>query len=321
MKFNFFKKKEKSTSLIPFYDSFNVNLPEVYRSIQVYESDSDRFCSFDEDCFADENYKASPKKKRRPIPPPKTPPSFFMGILCGTATVLLIAGGITFLSLFSRLGGIYTSVTVPNLTNLSEEDAISLIKSEYNYFDYSIRYEENPATASGAVISQIPKPLTLRKLYGINGRITIKLTVSKATDIVTLPNLIGQNAREVALELKNAGINVYLSKDYSDTVKAGKIILSSHPAGSRLQKNDTVYITESLGKKAAYVNTPSLIGMSETLAIATLKSYKLELNKVIYESSELPLGTVIAQSIDAKEAVPEGSKINLYVSGAGFALE
>lgn len=321
MKLNFFKKKKQSTALVSSDDAFKVNLPEVFRGMQAYESDSDRFCTFDEDYFFGENYEISKVRIKRIIPPPKTPPAFYFGIVCGAISILLISASISFLTLFSKFGGIYKSVTVPNFTSLTEDEAVDLIKNSYDYFDYSIEYKENPNISGGSVISQIPKPATTRKLYGINGHITIKLTVSKPTKTLTLPNLIGQNARDVALELKNAGINVYITKIYSSNVKTGKIISSSHPEGSLLQKNETVYITESLGKKISYVNVPTLIGISETDAITKLKKANLTLNKVIYKSSPLPIGTVIDQSIKEGSSVKEGSKITLSVSGGPFTEE
>ena len=317
MRFNFRKKKSKN-EIVPFNEEFNTSLPEIYRGMQVHESESDRFCTFDEDYFAGESYEIKVKKKRISIPPPKTPPTFFAGIFLGALSILALSGGIAFLSLFSKFGGIYTSVTVPDLTALSKDEAVSLIENNYDYFDYLIEYKENPYVPDNSVISQIPKPSTARKLYGINGRITIKLTVSKSTDKLTLPNLVGQNARDVALELQNAGVNVFLTEVYSDTVGVGRIISSSHPIGSKIQKNDAIYITASLGKKISYVNTPDLIGMSESAAINCLKKEKLDLNKVIYKSSALPLGTVIEQSLKGGSSVREGSKITISVSGGSY---
>ena len=317
MKFKFFKsKKSEQNAKNSFLEASDNNLPEIYRGMQVYESESDRFCAFDEDYFIGENYDIKPNKKRKIIsPPPKTPPLFFLGIFCGAMTILVIAGGITFLSLFSKFGGIYRSVTVPNLTNLSEQEAIDLIKNNYDCFDYSIEYKDNPNANSGTVISQIPKSSTMRKLYGINGRICIKLTVSRETQKITLPNLCGQNARDASLELKNAGINVVISETYSDTVKLGKIRSSSHSAGSKLCKNDTVYLTVSLGKKINYVTMPELVGKSESEAISILRRENLDISKVIYKSSSLPLGTVLEQSVSSGASVREGAKITLYVSG------
>lgn len=320
MKFDFLKnnKKKESTDITLSVNTINQNLPEAYRGMQIYECESDRFCTFDEDYFAGESYPSSPdkiKKKRKSIAPPKTPPSFFFGIFCGAISIFILSGGITFLSLFSKFGGIYTPITVPDLTSLSEKEAISLIENKYSCFDYSIVYKENPSLNDGFVISQIPKASTTRKLYGINGRITIKLTINRSAEPITLPNIIGQSARDVALELQNAGINVEISEEYSDTVKIGNIISSSHKFGNAIQKNDTIYITESLGKKISYLKVPNIIGSSESAGILLLKKSGIDISKVIYKDSPFPLGTVLEQSIEGGSSVREGSKIEIVVSG------
>ena len=321
MKFNFFKNHKTSSKEILNDDAFEAPLPEIYRGVQVFESDSDRFGTFDEDYFVGEEYEVTPKKRRKPISPPKTPPSFLAGILCGALTVLTLSGFISFFTLFSKFGGIYSSITVPNLTALSESEAISLLKNNYDCFDYSVEYKENPNVDEGYVISQIPKPSSERKLYGINGKITVKLIVSKSADYVTLPSLVGQSARDVMLELQNAGINVYLTEVYSDTVRIGRIISASHPEGSALKKNDTVYITASLGKNIRYVSVPSLIGLSESAAVELLKKRGLNTDHVTYKPSDKPLGTVIEQSIKGGSSVREDSKISIFVSGGAYTAE
>lgn len=313
MKFNFLKRKKNTVDTVLQSPAESADLPEIYRGVQIYESESDRFCTFDEDYFAGESYGRKTKKGIR-ISDPRTPPSFFAGILFGAVSVLLLSGGIAFFSLFSKLGGIYRPITVPDLTSLTESEAIALISKDYDCFDYSIEYKDNPLTDQGTVISQIPKPSTMRKLYGINGRICIKLTVSGSSEEITLPDIIGQEARDVSLELKNSGINVVASESYSDSVGIGRIIASSHPVGSKLKKNDTIYITSSLGKRISYLTVPSLVEKSESEALAILRDIGLEISKVIYKDSDLPLGTVIEQSIEPKSSVREKSKITLTVS-------
>ena len=322
MKFNFFKKakrKEAELGLTAINGDGASSLPKIYEGVQVYEDESDRFGTFDEDAFAGENYDL--KKAKKVIPPPKTPPSFFAGIFCGTLSILLVSGGIAFFTLFSKSGGVYVSVTVPDLISLDESSALSKIRDEYDCFDYTVEYEENPRTSEGTVIAQTPKPSTVRKVYGLNGRVTIKLTVTKSSEPITLPDINGLSARDVSLELKNAGINVYVSEVYSDAVKAGKIISSSHSTGSKLKKNDSIYITASLGKKIRYVTVPNLLGLSESAALALLSKEELSAGKIKYESSSLPLGTVIKQSVDGESSVRAGKSIDLTVSGGRVKIE
>ena len=291
------------------------NLPEIYRGLQIYETESDRFCTFDEDYFLGEEYDLKESvKRRRIIREPKISPLSFFGFFCGALSVLLIAGGIVFFSSFSKSGGIYRSVRVPALVGLSESESLSILSQSKDSFEYTIEYKENPNIPEGTIISQIPSANTERKLYGINSKITVKLTVSKTTRQITLPNLKNQMAREASLELRNAGINVMLDEVYSDTVEVGRIISASLPYGSKMKKNDSLILTVSKGKYIHFLPVPSLLGYPEANAEEILKRSGFTLGRVTYESSELPLGTIIAQSADSDTTLREGSKISITVS-------
>lgn len=314
MKFDFFKsRKTRETNLEPITNSMP---PEIYRGVQTYESESDRFCSFDEDYFFGEEYDLNTihHKKRISIREPKISPTSFFGFFCGAFLVLIISGGIIFFSSFSRSGGIYHTVIIPSTVGLKESEALSILSDSKESIEYSIEYKENPNVPEGTVISQIPAPNTERKLYGLGNKITVRLTVSKATEEITLPNLAGQNARNVMLELRNAGINVKTEEIYSDTADTGKIISTSLPVGSKLKKNDSLILTVSKGKYISLLPVPDLLGKPEATAEATLKRHGFKLGSVTYKSSEKPIGTVISQSIEAGTSLRENSKISVTVS-------
>lgn len=315
MKFNFFKKRKhtqhlEEVELIPMQTelSSHQTMPQIYRGIAPFEQED--FCPFNEDYFAGENYE---KEKRQPIAPPKTPPSFLFGILMGSVAILLISGSIAFLSLFSKFSGFYTKIVIPDLTKISLNDAIAQIETLKN-FNYTIEYQENPSVPIGTVISQYPNPNTQRKLYKSNEKIELTLIVNKKSEPITLPNVIGQDARRVSLELKNTGIKVQIKEAFSDTVKIGKIISSSHKAGSKLDKNSTVVLTKSIGKQTRYLQVPSLLGLSETEAVSILKKAEFSQPEIIYEKSHYPKGLVIKQSIAEGTSVRENTKISLYIS-------
>ena len=89
MKFDFFKsRKTRETNLEPITNSMP---PEIYRGVQTYESESDRFCSFDEDYFFGEEYDLNivHHKKRISIREPKISPTSFFGFFCGAFLVLI----------------------------------------------------------------------------------------------------------------------------------------------------------------------------------------------------------------------------------------
>ncbi len=313
MNFNFFKKHKTAVSEqeknLPAVkdDIFDANI-KIYGSIQPYEDED--FSPFDEDYFSGENYE---KKKRRRISQPKTPPSFFIGFLIASGTVATVCASVVFFTFFHRFSGLYTQIEIPNLISLPEADAIKLLENS-DCFNYSIEYQENPSAPQGSIISQYPNPKTQRRLLSKNDKITVKLTVNKKNEPLTLPSILGQEARNVALELRNAGINVKIKEAFSDTVKAGKIIASSHKKGSKIARGSTVTITKSLGKSVKYVTVPDVLGISESEAVSILTEKNFEISNVSYESSPYPTGLVIEQSLNSGESVRERSKIDLTVS-------
>lgn len=311
MKFNFFNNQNQTSAPVE-----HPTPPEIYRGMQIYESESDRFCSFDDDYFWGEEYAPTDVRQKTfvTVRDPKISPLTFLGFFLGALSVLLLTGGIIFFSSFSRSGGIFRKVTVPSFIGLSENEALALLSENKASFDYSVEYRENPNVPEGTVISQIPNQNTERKLYGIGNKISIKLTVSKASEALTLPDLTNQKAREVALELRNAGINVKTDEVYSDKIGVGKIVSTSLPIGSKIKKNDSLILTVSKGKYINLLPVPKLIGMSEATAEAILSRHGFNLGNVSYESSNLPIGTVISQNVDPDTTLREGSKISLTVS-------
>ena len=315
MKFNFFKKSKSNldeSELFSITEETFSSTPDIYRGVQIYESDAERFCPFDEDYFAGEEYDLP--KKRIKIKPPKTPPSFFLGVLCAAMLIVFVSGSIAFLTLFSKFGGIHKTVSVPSLTALTEAQALELLKKEQNNFNYKIKYANNPNVPEGTVISQMPLASTQRKIYGINKKLTINIVISKKNSPITVPNLTGQSSRDIELELKNAGINVITEELYSKNVATGKIITQSVRAGSKLYPNDTVTLTVSIGPPIKYSQVPDVIGLSESKAISLLTLSGFKISSVIYEESTLRVGTVTAQSIDSGSTLRSGSSISISVS-------
>ena len=314
MKFNFFKKrkqnicdKKEENLPVPIDEAFDANI-EIYSNIQPYEPDD--FSPFDEDSFAGENYATT---KKIGFSDPKVPPSFFLGFFFASCSVAIICASAIFFTLFYRFGGAYTQIEIPKLSSLSESDALKLLDN-YECFNYTVEYQDNPNAPEGSVVSQYPAPHSQRSLFTSSDKIDIKLTVNKKSEPITLPNVLGQEARIIALELKNAGINVKIKEAYSETVKAGRVISSSHKKGSKIYRGATVTLTKSMGKQIKYLSVPDVLGYPESEAISILEKGNIEISDVSYENSHYPAGLVIKQSINGGESVREGSKISLTVS-------
>jgi serine/threonine-protein kinase len=203
-------------------------------------------------------------------------------------------------------------VKIPDLLSLSAEQAVSVAP---DIFEYEITYRRNPDKKSGCVISQTPLPDVTRRLYGSSNKIKIKLSVNTPENTLTLPDLSGTSLRDALILLKSVGANVNIREEYSNTVGYGKIISSSLPKGTLVKDGDVITLSASLGKETLYVSVPDLSGLNENQALALLRSKNLEIGEIKYQSSKMPIGTVISQSIANGTSLPEKSKISFTVSG------
>jgi serine/threonine-protein kinase len=226
--------------------------------------------------------------------------------------ICAIAAAITVFSLFGAHLGKYEAVTVPDLTSLSRTDALSI---QNDLFEYEISYCYNPNVSDDSVISQTPHPGVSRKLYRNDDKIKLTLVVNKKREPTVLPNLLGACARDAELFLKNAGANVKIFEEYSDTCPKGNVILCSHPEGTKIDVSETVILRVSKGAQTLFITVPSLLGLGENQASEKLEQIGFSVGKITYTRSKEEIGTVIAQEYEEGTSLPMGTKISIVVSG------
>jgi len=225
-------------------------------------------------------------------------------------TALLGAGAIAIL--FMGYGGSYKEIIVPDLLSLTVNEA-SAIAPEL--LEYDISYAKNPDMPQGVIIAQSPSSGVTRRLYRKDGRLKIKLTVSAERNSVILPEPAGASLRELSLALKNAGVRVNVVEEYSSVYPTGSVISASKKGGTLLCEGDTVTLIASKGRETVYASLPDLVGMSEHAAVCALERIGLKAGRISYTDSKATLGTVIAQGTAADTKVPEGSAVDLVISG------
>ncbi len=254
------------------------------------------------------------KKVRKP----PTRSSLIFGAICGVLSVSAVSGILTIVALFGAYGGKYVYVTVPELISLSKEEAVN---TQDDVFEYTLVYRYNPDRAVGSVISQSPSANVSRRLYNGGEKIKITLVINEDTPSVSLPSLNGMTVRDAALLLKNSGINVKITEEYSNTAPTGTVILCSHPKGSVVKVGDSVVLRASKGRATVYATVPELKGLGEADARQTLAQLGLSVGNITYKSSASPLGTVISQEYEKGASLPEGTKISLVISGGQYFAE
>ncbi len=139
----------------------------------------------------------------------------------------------------------------------------------------------------------------------------VTLLVSKGTNVVELPNVIGQQEVDAKAELDRLGFIVDVDERDADQPE-GEVIGQNPGPGSRLKKGSTVAIIVSTG--AGSVVMPNVIGQSRQAATANLSSRGLSVTVVERSTNdESDDDRVLDQAPDAGERLLAGDEVTIYV--------
>lgn len=244
---------------------------------------------------SDEDKNTDNKKKKRKIWP------FILAILA-----VLLAGFYYVKSSNSNM------VEVPTVLNLSEEEAVEVLKSSNLKANIS-RYADSNNYSEGKVMEQDPSPKTKVKPFS-----TVNLVISQGRE-VEVPDLSGMNLEQAEEKLKEVGLSLgKTNSEYSDSVEKDKIISQSPRADEKVQVSSEIDVNVSLGEEEpdqVNVSVPDFSNMVESDAINLANESGLVVRNINYEYSDnVERGLVISQSISANTQVAENSNIDFVVS-------
>jgi serine/threonine-protein kinase len=190
-------------------------------------------------------------------------------------------------------------VVVPNVEGLRLNDAIAILKErglEYTITE-DVYHAEIPVNH---VVYQHPIPNTKVK----KGR-EITLTLSSGPQLVTVPEVIGQEERVAKITIEQAGLRVAIEQESHETVPQGYVIRQT-PLGGNLLKGETVTLVISTGPRE--VELPNLIGLTVDEAKELLSYINIAVRFVTYEPSQgdSPSGIVIRHSHQDNPLVQPG---------------
>ncbi len=203
-------------------------------------------------------------------------------------------------------GGVTKKVNMPNFVGKTQEEA----ESEAESLKIRLQIEEiaSSEVEQGKVISQDPEYKEIKIKEGT----VIKIKVSKGPETVELPKLEGQKIEDARRTAETLGITLEEETERSDKVEEGYIIRQDTPVGTLVKSGDkvTVHISSGIEK----VKVPTVEGMDEGTAVATLRNAGLD-PVIKYESNEeKENGKVISQSIERDTEVAKNSKIEIVVN-------
>ena len=220
-----------------------------------------------------------------------------------------IAGGILAIILIVILMNTLTTkaVMVPNVKNMTQEQATQELekaglKLEVESQVYSSDVE------SGKIVSQNPEEGREMK----KGQ-TVKVTVSKGTQNVTVPKVIGLSEAEATAAIDKLKLVKNVKREYNSDVATG-IVYSVDP-GEGVSVAEGTSITLYVSKGQDLVTVPGIVGLSESAAEAQIEDSGLSVGRVTTsESDTVSAGLVISQSPTEGTQTERGTSINFVVS-------
>ncbi|MCC8196148.1 MAG: Stk1 family PASTA domain-containing Ser/Thr kinase [Ruminococcus sp.] len=234
--------------------------------------------------------------------------NFILPILAAMTVTAIIVSTLfmanVILGAFQTTASSSNDYTMPNLIGLNYYEArslyseIQLVASE----EYSSEYE------SGIIMEQEKAEGRIVKVGD-----AIKVTVSKGTRTVTIPDVVNYHYSSAYAALTGESLTVQRVEIESDDISSGYVVKTDPVAYSTVEEGTTVKVYVSIGPSTEDTTVPSLVGKTASEAQSLLEDNYLVPKTQYVESSE-EAGTVIDQSVEAGETVTRNTTVTIYVS-------
>lgn len=127
----------------------------------------------------------------------------------------------------------------------SEADATTVLQSEPNNLVVSVSYSFDASVEQGKVISTSPEAGST-----VHAGDVITLVVSRGSETVEVPNVVGKKEATAREKLVAAGFSVSVSSKYDDSVEEGKVI--SQSVSGSAAPGTAIKLVVSLGAETTY---------------------------------------------------------------------
>ena len=181
------------------------------------------------------------------------------GLVSGTSGLVFL-GAVAFALSFhlaTKLEMRSSEVSVPELTGLSEEQALSVVRPASLVIEVVDR-RHDPSVSSGRILQQEPAAgAAVRR-----GR-KVKVVMSLGGGIIMVPDLHAQGARAAEIELRRAGFACGVeARVLSAQAQAGSVLAQVPPPGSPSVLGTRVHLLVSEGQRPQRWVMPELVGLS-----------------------------------------------------------
>ncbi len=194
-----------------------------------------------------------------------------------------------------------------------------------NYYDARAEFTDIQLVASEEFNSEYEAGIIVYQEKA-EGRIvkkgdTIKVTVSKGTRMVSVPDVVDYHYNSAYAALTGEDLMVMRIEKESDDIAAGYVISTDPAVGTTVEEGTTVRVYVSLGPSTEDTVVPDVVGYEVSEAEDMIREAYLE-PKVQYVESSEPIDTVISQNIVAGDSVTRSTVVTIYVSdGSGIVSD
>jgi serine/threonine-protein kinase len=216
------------------------------------------------------------------------------------------------LALAALAFGAYTLLnppTKPVPDVVGDRSAIASQRLQNAGFEVNIETVVNADVPTDRVATQRPQPGDQAEEGS-----TVTIIVSSGPGQGTVPGVVGDRQGAAEDAMREAGFKTDVRREPSDSVPEGRVISTSPPENSQLEKGRTVVLVVSSGPEQ--VEVPDVTGRSEDEARSALEDAGLGADVTREESSDEEPGTVLRQDPAAGERVDEGSSVGIVVAEA-----
>ena len=215
------------------------------------------------------------------------------------------------ISIVLSMGKATVMVEVPELKNMSEEDARILLASK-NLVVGTVDSTYSDSVEKGKIVYQNPEPHS-----EVPENTPISFVVSKGSDNVEVPDLRGDTQGEAKAKLERLGLRLgEITFEYCDEANRDRVLSQSISGGTVTKLNSKVDIIIGLGPEPTpTVEVPDLLGKTRSEADRALKEANLKMGSVteVYSDS-VPKGCVISQSPSPYTVLDQGQEVDIILS-------
>ncbi|WP_087508032.1 Stk1 family PASTA domain-containing Ser/Thr kinase [Cellulomonas iranensis] len=220
------------------------------------------------------------------------------------AVALLAVGGIVWAIIANSSPPPETTVEVPDVAGMSQEQALQAIRdadlTPQPAQEASDQYPSGQATRTD--------PAAKTK---VDKETTVTVYISTGPAEVTVPDVSGMTEAQAVAEIEKAGLTVDPTRQREDVPTQPKDrVTKTDPAADTPVSSGSVVV---LYLASGNVVVPNVTGQNAEVATQTLGDLGLRVNTSEVESDQ-PEGTVVQQSRAEGDIIPQGTVVNLGIA-------